>query len=122
MEHKNILKLFNQPLHIVNVGLQGFAVDLMKQDIPVTHLEWQPPAGGNPETAELLAKLESGEAKKRTARANNEALERMISADPVLVDVIPAAEAIPELKDRMILHAGPPIGWDRMCGPMRGAP
>ena len=21
----------------------------------------------------------------------------------------------------MILHAGPPIGWDRMCGPMRGA-
>lgn len=45
----------------------------------------------------------------------------MLSGEPILVDVIPASEAIPELKDRMILHAGPPIGWDRMCGPMRGA-
>jgi hypothetical protein len=121
MEPKNISKLFNQPLHIVNVGLQGFAEDLMKQDVPVTHLEWQPPAGGNPETAELLAKLGSGETRNRIARANSEALERMISADPVLVDVIPAAEAIPELEERMILHAGPPIGWEQMCGPLRGA-
>lgn len=53
--------------------------------------------------------------------ANREALKRMLSGDPVLVDVIPASAAIPELKQRMILHAGPPIGWDRLCGPMRGA-
>lgn len=53
--------------------------------------------------------------------ANAEALNRMLSADPVLVDVVPASQAIPALKERMILHAGPPIGWDRMCGPMRGA-
>jgi len=53
--------------------------------------------------------------------ANAEALKRMLSADPVLVDVVPASQAIPALKERMVLHAGPPIGWDRMCGPMRGA-
>jgi hypothetical protein len=53
--------------------------------------------------------------------ANTEALRRILSADPVLVDVIPAHEALPKLKGRTILHAGPPIGWDRMCGPMRGA-
>ena len=53
--------------------------------------------------------------------ANAEALKRMLSGDPVLVDVIPARDAIPDLKPRMILHAGPPIGWDRMCGPLRGA-
>ncbi len=58
---------------------------------------------------------------KRIEVANQEAMKRMLSGDPVLVDVIPAAEAIPELKDHMILHAGPPIGWDHMCGPMRGA-
>ena len=57
----------------------------------------------------------------RIEEANQEALNRMTAGDPVLVDVIPAAEAIPELRERMILHAGPPIGWDRMCGPMRGA-
>jgi hypothetical protein len=58
---------------------------------------------------------------KRIEDANAEALSQMLAGDPVLVDVIPASEAIPALKERMILHAGPPIGWDRMCGPMRGA-
>ncbi len=54
-------------------------------------------------------------------RANEEALKRMLTAEPVLVDVRPAGEVMPALADRMILHAGPPIGWDRMCGPMKGA-
>lgn len=53
--------------------------------------------------------------------ANAETLSRMLSGDPVLIDVIPAQEAIPALQPGMILHAGPPITWDRMCGPMRGA-
>ena len=58
---------------------------------------------------------------QRIEEANQQAIERMVTGDPVLVDVIPAAEAISELKERMILHAGPPVEWDRMCGPMRGA-
>ncbi len=58
---------------------------------------------------------------EKIEQANQEALRRMLAADPVLVDVIPAAEAIPALRENTILHAGPPIGWDRMCGPMRGA-
>ncbi|MCP5152166.1 MAG: DUF1116 domain-containing protein [Ectothiorhodospiraceae bacterium] len=45
----------------------------------------------------------------------------MLAADPVLVDVRRADEVIPALGEHVILHAGPPIGWDRMCGPMRGA-
>ena len=53
--------------------------------------------------------------------ANKQALEHLLSGTPVLIDVIPAHEAIPELRDKMILHAGPPIGWERMCVPMRGA-
>ncbi len=53
--------------------------------------------------------------------ANAEALNRLLTGDPVLVDVIPAHEAIPTLEESMILHAGPPIEWERMCGPMRGA-
>ncbi len=58
---------------------------------------------------------------QRIEDANQQAVERMVTGDPVLVDVIPAGEAIPELKDRMILHAGPPVEWVHMCGPMRGA-
>ena len=54
-------------------------------------------------------------------QANEEALRRILAGEPILVDVVPASQAIPDLADRMILHAGPPIGWERMCGPMRGA-
>ena len=54
--------------------------------------------------------------------ANAEAVRRILTGDPVLVDCIPAGVAIPELNvGRKILHAGPPISWERMCGPMRGA-
>ena len=55
------------------------------------------------------------------AKANQDALGRLLSADPVLIDVIPASEAIPALKNHMILHSGPPIEWADMCGPMQGA-
>ena len=53
--------------------------------------------------------------------ANQEALGRMLSAEPVLIDVVPAAEVILDLSERTIFHAGPPIEWDRMCGPLQGA-
>ncbi len=53
--------------------------------------------------------------------ANAETVRRIMSAEPVLIDVIPARDALPNLGERTILHSGPPIGWDRMCGPMRGA-
>jgi hypothetical protein len=57
----------------------------------------------------------------KIAAANAEAHRRLLSGEPVLINVQLAREAIPHLEDRTILHAGPPIGWDRMCGPMRGA-
>ncbi len=58
---------------------------------------------------------------EKIEQANQQAVRRILEGDPVLVDVIPAAEAIPTLGERTILHAGPPIEWARMCGPMRGA-
>jgi len=59
--------------------------------------------------------------KERINTANEEAFRRIVAADPVLVDVAPAGEVIPGLRDRMILHSGPPVTWDRMCGAQRGA-
>ena len=54
--------------------------------------------------------------------ANQQALDIMLKADPVLIDVVTAEKAIPALAEgRKILHAGPPIEWARMCGPMQGA-
>ena len=54
-------------------------------------------------------------------KQNAEALRRILTAEPVLVDCIPAREAVPQLGEGQILHSGPPIEWVRMCGPMRGA-
>jgi Protein of unknown function (DUF1116) len=59
--------------------------------------------------------------KTRVEAANAAALTRLTSANPVLVDVAPAGEVVEGLEDRMILHAGPPISWERMCGAMRGS-
>ena len=54
-------------------------------------------------------------------QANAQALDRIVRAEPVLVDVRPAGEVIERLGERVVLHAGPPIPWDRMCAPMKGA-
>ena len=54
-------------------------------------------------------------------KANALVVERILTSDPILIDVQTARDVVPGLKDGMILHAGPPIEWDRMCGPMKGA-
>jgi len=54
-------------------------------------------------------------------RANQEAASRILRAKPTLVGISTAGEAIPGMKKNMILHAGPPVTWEKMCGPMRGA-
>jgi FdrA protein len=58
MKNKNkVADLISKPLNIVNIGLEGFAQELKQQSIAVTHVEWSPPAGGNPKIAALLLKL-----------------------------------------------------------------
>jgi hypothetical protein len=62
------------------------------------------------------------ELRETVERANNETLERMVEARPVLVGVEEARNAIPFLrKDLHLTHAGPPIDWERASGPLRGA-
>jgi len=54
-------------------------------------------------------------------QANSDATERMMEARPVLVGLGKAREVIPGMGENLLLHAGPPITWDRMSGPLRGA-
>jgi FdrA protein len=42
---------------VVNVGLEMFAGSLSEQRVPVVHVDWRPPAGGDPELADLLERL-----------------------------------------------------------------
>ncbi len=54
-------------------------------------------------------------------QANTTAVERLMSARPILTGVATARAVIPGMKDNLFLHAGPPIEWARMSGPLRGA-
>ena len=53
--------------------------------------------------------------------ANQKALEILQSAQPKLIGIGLAIEDIPGMDRNTILHAGPPIEWDRMSGPLKGA-
>jgi hypothetical protein len=54
-------------------------------------------------------------------QANRSAVERLIAARPRLVGTARAADVVPGIGTRTLLHAGPPIAWERMSGPLRGA-
>jgi hypothetical protein len=54
-------------------------------------------------------------------QANREALGRMLASRPVLTAIVSAREAVPGMRDGLLLHAGPPIAWERASGPLRGA-
>ena len=110
--------LLQSEVRVVNVGLADFARDLERARVPVVDVDWSPPAGGDERLAGLLSSLGRREG---TAAANAEALARICEAEPVLLDVRPAGEVIAGLGERVVLHAGPPVTWARMCGPMRGA-
>lgn len=51
--------------------------------------------------------------------ANKKAVERILSAEAILVDIQPAYKAIPGFKSNLITYAGPPIEWERMCKPQK---
>ena len=113
-----IEQLLAGPLKVVNIGLAGFADDLRRRGVAVAQLDWAPPARGDERLAALLAKMNADE---RIEAANRDAVGRILKGDPVAIDVRPAREVVPGLKDRMVLHAGPPVAWENMCGPMRAA-
>ena len=54
-------------------------------------------------------------------QANQSAVTRMMEARPMLTGVAAARDVIPGMHSHLLLHAGPPLAWARMSGPLRGA-
>lgn len=114
MEQNGIRKLFEQPVSVINVGLSSMAEALRQQGVPVVEVDWRPPREG---FSPLLTTRDGIDIEA----ANAEACRRIKSGRPVLVGMDIARNVIPGMHARMILHAGPPVSWERMCGPQRGA-
>src|SRR3954463_9643447 len=117
---------------VVNIGLAGFARDPPANGVRVVQVDWRPPS----RHAELPSSLESRapEIERANAEAHAripagerhpappQALAPLLPGEPPLARVGRAGALIPALDaERLVLHAGPPIAWERMCGPLRGA-
>jgi len=119
------MKLFNSQPKVINIGLADFTKALQETGTVYRHLKWKPPAKGETELVDLLFRLQLLERDAggltRIDRANNLAVERIMNGQPVLIGVKPAHSVFPEMTRKTIFHAGPPIDWLEMCGPMQGA-
>ncbi|MGB8981830.1 MAG: hypothetical protein WCC12_08140, partial [Anaerolineales bacterium] len=111
---KKINDIFGKDLTVVNVGLASMAKSVGDQGVKVIDLDWQPPQDG-------IARLRQTQSGLSMDAANQEVVSRIQRGQAVLVGMGIARDVIPGMQDRMILHAGPPIEWERMCGPTRGA-
>ena len=120
--------LLDFPPQVLNAGLESFNDSVTQNGGAALHLDWQPPGDADPKLAWQLAQL-MGDASDLNAigskidAANNEACARVLAARPMLIDVALRADAVwPEMKSqRVLLHAGAPVAWEAMCGPMHGA-
>jgi hypothetical protein len=110
--------LFSRPLSVLNVGVGSFADAINQSGGKATQLEWTPPANGDRATGAALARIVNH---PKVEAANARAAQRLLAAQPRLESIGLAREALPKMGRRTILHAGPPIEWTRMCGPMKGA-
>ena len=111
-------ELLNKELKVLNVGVAIFKESMESQSAKIVNVDWKPKCGGKKELIDILSTLKDNE---KILKANEEAINRLLSSKAFLVDIKQAREVIPALTENMILHAGPPIEFQNMCGPMQGA-
>jgi hypothetical protein len=54
-------------------------------------------------------------------QANDECIGRIEAGNAIWADLRLARDVVPGMDDYTVFHAGPPVSWQDMCGPMRGA-
>ena len=108
--------LFSTELKVINIGLPSFKESLDHVGTEAVQVDWKPPI----EVSGSAWKTVQANAAK-IAAANEKAMDIILRGMPHLVGLEAALDVIPGMNENLFLHAGPPITWDRMCGPMRGA-
>lgn len=108
--------LFKQELTVINIGMKSFKETLDTQNVKAVQLDWRPPLLSD---AAVFAAVQQH--KEKIEEANKLAMERILNSKAMLVGMAKAIDVIPGMQPNMLLHAGPPVTWDKMCGPLRGA-
>lgn len=109
----SIADLLTDEPTVVTVGTPLLADALAAQGVAHEVVEWAPPPAGAESDLAVLA------ADPLRVAADRTAFERMAAVHPHLVDVVTASDAV-GIGHHQLLHAGPPLTWDRASGPMRG--
>jgi hypothetical protein len=58
---------------------------------------------------------------EKVKHANRVTLEKILSCEPIWVDMAKAGDVVPGMTKDTLLHAGPPQEYKNMCGPQKGA-
>jgi hypothetical protein len=112
----SINQLFRSELRVINLGLAGFKQALDDTRTPAVQVDWKPSVDVE---RKLLERVRASQA--AIERANARVMKIILGGMPQLVGLEQAIDVIPGMRPDLLLHAGPPITWDRMCGPLRGA-
>lgn len=105
------------PLAIATIEAPLVDEGLREQGIEPLVIEWTPPARGDLGDVSLLTRAYADD---DVEAGNRQALALLDAARPHLVGAGLAADLVPGMDARVILHAGPPCDWDHLGPAMRG--
>ena len=118
MTSRPVATVLPTEIEVVNVGLALFADALRTQGRPVDQLDWRIPAGGDPELLTALTTL-LGRQAARVDAANAEVFRRLDTGVALWTTVATAADVLPDVGRRTLLHCGPAIEWPDVSDPLR---
>ncbi len=116
---REVMKLMSEKPRVINMGVKSFTAVLHEFECEVVQFNWSPTAGGDIELMKILNELRNVPS---IDLANQEVIQKIVAASPVLYDVVPAKTVMKELNEgKVLLHAGPPMKWEAMPDPMKGS-
>lgn len=121
MKLEKAQELLNSQLAVIHLGMEDIIGGVKAAGAQSICVDFVPPAGGDAATIKLLEELNQPHLKAKIDEANQQALKNFLASQPHIVGIGLAREVIPGMKADLFLHAGPPITWERMSGPLRGA-
>ena len=101
-------------MKVINIGISSFYDALAEQGVEVAQIDWKPPVKINDELANKVKEIMASDFAEKMNKANDDAVNMLINADPVWVGVDLAGNVIEGLDDYTVTHSGPPISFDEM--------
>lgn len=104
----------NKKIGVINIGISSFYDALASQNVKVAEIKWKPPVKINKGLSKKVCDIMKSDFAKNINKANEDATDMIVNADPVWVGVKLAGEVIEGLDDYTVTHSGPPISFDDM--------